>query len=705
MRKKRLITGLGLFSVCSLLFTVSTSLMWFDNKTKVIPNQIVGSSDGAYYASGDGSKDNPYVINQPRHLYNLAWLQYLGTYNKDSNNDGSIDEVYFRVDGNTINSGGDSVLDMDGWVLPPIGTEDNPFVGNFDGNNTIIKNLTISNTFSDYGTAHPYYGSDGNELTESTFSSPQIIGFFGVIGALNESDSKKYEYSSKVTNSDDTTSSDTLVYDTYIDDVTIKNKESKATKKEVLAGLIAGYVNAPIIRCGVGYGEFSFADGTEKLSTAPTGATINGVSNYSLIGAYNPNKFSYSGLPTDSSGGSGDQDYGTSINVYELYNKLSSSLGSTSNPLTIPSNYAIPIKFDSSKSVVSGSGTTSVQSSGTSITVNNGSTIPVDSNTTNIGYYSGSFGIYKDTYSSKDFSSITTATNSPVSYSSLTKTEKEKIQNYLSKATTTGKNSDNAIELDGSSNFNGANQTRAKAFPTSPSAYTVIKNAKIGNTTKDALIPTNGIWVAPTKPGRFEFIASGTKIQTVVLIVRLQRSTAKDYSTGFTNTSYLIQFNNDWSTGMVGFAISGTNTVYYGLEITQSDIDAGYEYFITNDADMNGSIFGYPTIFYLDIGTDGGSSGGGSSTTTSPTEIDFVYYDSSTKKLVKITSEKNSDGNYIYKNSNVVFQIGSTASGTVSFNRTTSDAVLYYVGSNTIKVIGTGTSTNKEKQDDVPKNS
>ncbi len=316
MKRKGLVTGLGLIACCSILFSVSASLMWFDNRTRIAPNQIVGSSNGAYYASGDGSKDDPFVINQPRHLYNLAWLQYLGAYNQEE--DGTVKEVYFRVEGNSTNEGGDSILDMDGWTLPPIGTKENPFVGNFNGNDTIIKNLTVSNTFSDYGDAHPYYNGDGKEMTKDNFVQPKIIGFFGVVGAL---DTKNYEYTTNIAIEGASYTDANLVYDTYVDNITIQNKTSN---QELLAGLLAGYVNAPIRQCGVGYGEFSFASGTKNLSTSntPSGATIKGVSNYSLIGAYNPSKFSYKGLPGTDGGSGSASGWGGSIDMRMLNKRL-----------------------------------------------------------------------------------------------------------------------------------------------------------------------------------------------------------------------------------------------------------------------------------------------------------------------------------------------------------------------------------------------
>ena len=229
-------------------------------------------------------------------------------------------------------------------------------------------------------------------------------------------------------------------------------------------------------------------------------------------------------------------------------------------------------------------------------------------------------------------------------------------------------------------------------------------NAKIGSSTTNAFIPTNGIWVAPIKPGRFEFIASGTKVQTVVLIIRLIRSTPKNYSTGFTNTSYLVQFNNDWSTGMVGFAISGTSVVYYGLEITQADIDAGYEYFITNDADMTGSIFGYPTIFYLDIGTDAKSSGD-DDTKIVITNFDFVTKDSS-GSLTKIKSynetSKTYEANSNYVLSEVTFKISDMTGDTttLAFRRLNDTVGVYYYQSPTVLTPSTsGTKKASTKED------
>ena len=60
------------------------------------------SSKNLYFESGNGSKDNPYIISQPVHLYNLAWLQDLGYFDSDKDSDSSTEikdrYYYFNID-------------------------------------------------------------------------------------------------------------------------------------------------------------------------------------------------------------------------------------------------------------------------------------------------------------------------------------------------------------------------------------------------------------------------------------------------------------------------------------------------------------------------------------------------------------------------------------------------------------------------------
>ena len=133
------ISGISLMSAS--LFAVSAA--WFQGMNKAALSSGEGYTASAYFAGGDGSSTNPYIINQPIHLYNLAWLQYLGYFNQTK--DGAYDQTYFVL-GSDVDMTSDSI---NNWTLPPIGTTDNPFIGNFDGKGYTISNLVVDNSLSD----------------------------------------------------------------------------------------------------------------------------------------------------------------------------------------------------------------------------------------------------------------------------------------------------------------------------------------------------------------------------------------------------------------------------------------------------------------------------------------------------------------------------------------------------------------------------
>lgn len=88
------------------------SFSWFTNRNSISNTKISGKTAGAYYASGKGTEDDPYILNKPRHVYNLAWLQYMGTYNDDlsTGTTSTANPTYFKLDAD---------IDMSGWVTPP----------------------------------------------------------------------------------------------------------------------------------------------------------------------------------------------------------------------------------------------------------------------------------------------------------------------------------------------------------------------------------------------------------------------------------------------------------------------------------------------------------------------------------------------------------------------------------------------------------
>ncbi len=214
--------------------TTAFSFSWFSNRNNVTRN-IEGKTAGAYFARGRGTKDDPFVINRPIHLYNLAWLQDVGYFDSK--------KTYFIIEKD---------LDMAGWTLPPIGNEVHPFIGELDGFDTVhgtnksavkISNLTISNKFSDFQ-RHP------SSIT--SISGCNAMGFFGTFGE------EKKDYAEDAP----------VAKNFYLDKVTVKSEE-----QENLIGSLAGYVNGKISGIGISNSTIrlpsnnhSFKDYTSNLS-------------------------------------------------------------------------------------------------------------------------------------------------------------------------------------------------------------------------------------------------------------------------------------------------------------------------------------------------------------------------------------------------------------------------------------------------------
>lgn len=282
--------------------TAAFSYAWFTNHNNVTNNDLKGSTEGAYFARGDGTQADPYVINQPIHLYNLAWLQYIGAF------DGK--EPYFIIEKD---------LKMDGWTLPPIGTTDHPFKGHLDGydkthsqNQTStakISNLTISNDFAAYKGKHPA------AVTKDNFQTLNITGLFGVI-----------EQPTKDTNTPS-------LQNLYVDKLTVSS-----TTRQTLTGLVAGYVNGKIDGVGINDSKLDLASGTTTASYKST--TFQNISKYTSVG-YCTENYETSYVKTNTTmytpaqvgenvsfnpiGGDGGQenDWGGSIDILSLSKRVS----------------------------------------------------------------------------------------------------------------------------------------------------------------------------------------------------------------------------------------------------------------------------------------------------------------------------------------------------------------------------------------------
>ena len=312
MKKISLFLGVLFLDLTAFLISSTcVSLSWFNKGFNINFDNQTGKSLANYFASGDGTKDKPYTITESIHFYNFAWLQYLGEFNKEvtdvKTGKTKIDQKYFKLGSN---------VNMNGLVVPPVGTSEYAFVGNFDGGEYVVNNLTVSNNFDDFSGKHP------SVVTKADFDKKNIniLGAFGVVGndEVNNPDKKsKYNLTEN-----GITSPINCLKNLYLDNVTIKS-----TSNQLLIGIIAGYVNGCIENCGVHYSKLEIANGTQYISgnqTLNLNLNINtyineNISNYALLGAYNKKSYYWDGEP--GSGGSGN-DFGGSIDVYNLYRRI-----------------------------------------------------------------------------------------------------------------------------------------------------------------------------------------------------------------------------------------------------------------------------------------------------------------------------------------------------------------------------------------------
>ncbi|ADU20736.1 hypothetical protein Rumal_0179 [Ruminococcus albus 7 = DSM 20455] len=106
----------------SALYIVPGAYAWFSNNKDRELN-VTGNVRRTYFERGRGTADDPYVIARPLQLYYLAWLQDIGIFNQDIDNDDTIDTVYFELGNmNGQEANENMVIDMSGFTLPPIGT-------------------------------------------------------------------------------------------------------------------------------------------------------------------------------------------------------------------------------------------------------------------------------------------------------------------------------------------------------------------------------------------------------------------------------------------------------------------------------------------------------------------------------------------------------------------------------------------------------
>ena len=257
----RIVASLCLL-VTLFLAVAGASLAWLvDMMRPEPPDDFFASSIASYFAGGDGkTPETAYRIEEPVHLYNLAWLQNMGQFNKP---DDPIKTYYFEI---ANASHGAIVLDMAGKLagvngiqtgaIPPIGTKQYPFKGVLDGKGSVIQNLWVSTHHDDWE-EHP--------ANMETYQSTHV-GLFGAADA------------------------GAIITNFNVDKIEVTMHYSATV------GIFCGYANANISDIGVYNGILDFRN-----------SGIEATSAYTLLGELGAN-VAWGDKPTVGGGGEGEGD-------------------------------------------------------------------------------------------------------------------------------------------------------------------------------------------------------------------------------------------------------------------------------------------------------------------------------------------------------------------------------------------------------------
>lgn len=303
-----------ILSILAVCLCLDVAYGWMSNKD-ILNLDINAITTASYYKGGDGSEDNPFLISNARHLYNLSWLQNLGMYDEKS--------YYFSLAND---------IDMTGFEIPPIGingygitTNSHPFIGVFNGNGYTIRNCII--------TTNPKIAP--GILDNRNFDYGDYLGFFGIID----------------TKDNDSESFIGCAYAFYLQNISVLT-----SFKPMAVGLIAGYVNGDISQIGVEYSNI-MVDNFQGNDTS--------ISKYTLLGDYHSDVM-WEGIPNSG------YSYGTTLDVLEFRMRMEKILANSTAPklpkvddgdgLTPSSNNYMPISIDSSLSSYEGEDATEVTS-------------------------------------------------------------------------------------------------------------------------------------------------------------------------------------------------------------------------------------------------------------------------------------------------------------------------------------------------------
>lgn len=334
---KKSVNIIALISVLAVALCAAVTVCWLDDSAGSVSfdEHFHGSTESAYFADGNGNADSPYLITNQVHLYNFAWLQYLGYFNMKSGFNNGRSQSFFEL-------GAD--ITVDGYTLPPIGTAEYPFIGGFDGKGYKITGLKSSNMQSSFDGKYPDNAQWNGSLRycNDVDTEVSVVGMFGVVGDYNDWVTNKYSSGVTVNKySDDgetleelpeTVGDNELYYSgMYVRNMYLDDTETETCTTDTTVGVAAGYVAATVQSVGV------------RHATVTVAATVSGaVSSYTIIGDYDADVVGWEDNGSDDGGN--QSTFGGSIDFRTLARRMNymfTNLASKQSSIAFYTTYKI----------------------------------------------------------------------------------------------------------------------------------------------------------------------------------------------------------------------------------------------------------------------------------------------------------------------------------------------------------------------------
>lgn len=600
----------SIFSLILLFLLINFSVAWFvDAKKKDL--SLNGKSLGGYFAGGDGTKDNPYVIKTRFHMYNLAWLQYKGRFNGTSAADANAlnKQFYFSVDND---------IDMLGMIIPPIGTETYPFVGVFSGNGHTISNFSTTNDYAKLQT----------KPEDITSINIPFVGMFGIIGNYNS-------LFNNVGASVD--ASKGITFAATASNFYLHNYEVIVGTASSLSGVLAGYINASVSNIGLYYVHLNYLGKTDPLgaSLSPNGSAYSLLSKYTLFGDYNTDTVDWGDNP-------GEQGYGKSFNINEFAARMTTAFGSAE----LSSNQYLPFL-------------------GTGTLVKNGSSVVgEEAADNNLGYFIGSdVKAYAKNY--KFYPKFLKQTSASGQVTSVNISEEDDVYKQTFGSIDNGNTTVDILRLQSKIDThnqlvtinNGKVGKKTYAKIVVPRRCIWVKPTIPGKLRFVLVNPGNGqnYTISKIKRSDSSDLSSGMSDATPLY-------ESNNYGGGLPSSDAITSIDGQAVT--INPKQYDTLVFYNEIEVTDKDIADGYEYVLSRDNGNNGAYF-----WYMDLGQNGGSS---SETEMGSIEsVDFVYstsFDFTNKSNVAFEISNTAGVIFYFKRneSTVLYYISNSSNGTAT---------------------------------------